>query len=166
MVLVLVLVSTACGEPPDARDAGPDGAAPPDSISVTFTRAELPVSVRRARPAGVDPLRGALDWLVRGPTEAEGAEGVESWFSELTTGSVRSVALDDSGHLVVDFSDLSALIPGASSSTGSGLLLQELNGTVFNFPEVESVEYRMEGSCARFWEWLQYSCQSVGRSPA
>jgi len=164
--MALVLVTTACSEAPDARDADPGGGAPPDSITVTFTRAEAPVTVRRALPAGSDPVRGALDWLVRGPTGAEGDEGVESWFSGETAGSVRSVGLDDSGRLVVDFNDLSNLIPGASSSTGSQLLLQELNGTVFTFPEVESVEYRMEGSCTRFWEWLQYDCQPVTRPPS
>lgn len=165
--MTVVLLVTACAESADEVRTAPGASAPPaDSISVTFTREELPVPVRRALPTGGDPLPAAIAWLVRGPTEAEGTRGIESWFSEATTGSVRSVVLDESGHLVVDFDDLAALIPGASSSTGSRLLLQELNGTVFTFPEVESVEYRMEGSCARFWEWLQYSCHSVGRPPA
>jgi hypothetical protein len=43
------------------------------------------------------------------------------------------------------------------------MLLQELNGTVFQFPEIRSVEYRMEGSCDLFWEWLQYGCRVVAR---
>jgi hypothetical protein len=25
------------------------------------------------------------------------------------------------------------------------------------------VEYRMEGSCEAFWEWLQFGCQKVLR---
>ncbi len=60
-------------------------------------------------------------------------------------------------------SGIEARIPGASSSTGSTLLLLELNGTVFSIPQVRSVEYRLEGSCEAFWEWLQYDCRIVER---
>lgn len=29
---------------------------------------------------------------------------------------------------------------------------------------IGSVEYRMEGSCDLFWEWLQYECRTVTRA--
>jgi spore germination protein GerM len=114
-------------------------------------------------PDAVPRLRAALEWLVRGPTTAEGAAGIRSWFSEKTAGSLREVEVDTTGRAVVDFHDLRPLIPNASSSFGSTMLLQELNGTVFQFPEIRSVEYRMEGSCDLFWEWLQYGCRVVAR---
>jgi hypothetical protein len=34
---------------------------------------------------------------------------------------------------------------------------------VFQFDWVRSVEYRLDGSCDAFWEWLQRSCQVVTR---
>ena len=46
---------------------------------------------------------------------------------------------------------------------GCGLRLRQLNGTVFGVPGIRSVEYRVNGSCARFWEWLQYECRVVER---
>jgi hypothetical protein len=77
---------------------------------------------------------------------------------------LRSVAVDPAGHATVDFHDLPSLIPNASSSAGSTLLLEELNATVFGVAGVQSVDYEVEGSCERFWEWLQYSCQTVTRA--
>jgi hypothetical protein len=66
---------------------------------------------------------------------------------------------------VVDFGDFSGIIPNASSSLGSTILLGELNATVFQFPAVRSVEYRFEGSCDAFANWLQLDCEKL-RAPA
>jgi len=92
-----------------------------------------------------------------------GSQSRQTWFSDATANSIRHVDVDSKGHATVDFSDLSTLIPNASSSAGSAMLLQELDSTVFSVPHVQTVEYRIMGSCARFWEWLQYSCQIVDR---
>lgn len=64
---------------------------------------------------------------------------------------------------VIDFTDVTGLLSGASSSAGSRALLAELNATVFEVGSVESVLYRMEGSCERFWNWLQRPCRVVRR---
>lgn len=142
----------------------PESPAAIDSVTVVFTKEEAPAPVRRPVPeSSSSPLRAALDWLVQGPTPAEQAAGIRSWFSEETADVLRSVELDSAGQAIVDFRDLRPLIPNASSSFGSTMLLQELNGTIFQFSEIDAVEYRMEGSCDLFWEWLQYGCQVVRR---
>lgn len=155
--------SEAPATEPQVVPVSPAAPVAVDSVTIIFTRGEAPAPVRRPVPVSSSPLRAALDWLVQGPTSEERAAGIRSWFSEETAGVLRSVEVDTSGKAIVDFRDLRPLIPNASSSFGSTLLLQELNGTVFQFPEIESVEYRMEGSCDLFWEWLQYGCQVVGR---
>lgn len=132
-----------------------------DSVTVVFTKEEEPFPVRRPVAEGTVPLRAALEWLVQGPSPEERAAGIRSWFSDTTAGALRSVEVDSTGRAVVDFHDLRPLIPNASTSFGSKMLLQELNGTVFQFPEIRSAEYRMEGSCDLFWDWLQYGCQIV-----
>ena len=175
LAVVLSLLVAACGDAPErsttsrAPSESDTGTArvetvPIDSVDVVFTRAEEPVSVRRAGRAGTPALRAALEALLAGPTAEERAAGIESWFSDVTAGALRDARIDSAGRAVVDFEDLRARIPNASSSTGSRLLLVELNGTVFQFPEIDSIEYRMEGSCDAFWDWLQYGCQTVGRS--
>lgn len=142
----------------DAAEGRPIG----DSITVFFTKDEEPYPVRRPTRAGGETaarLRAALEWLVQGPTAEERAEGVWSWFSEETADVIRTVELDSTGRATIDFVDLRPLIPNASTSLGSQILLQELGETTFQFPEVRSAEYTMEGSCDLLWEWLQYGCQ-------
>jgi hypothetical protein len=85
-----------------------------------------------------------------------------SWFSVETRGTIRRIQAIE-GEVIVDFRDLPELIPGASSSAGSEQLLESLDRTVFQFDWVESVEYRLNGSCDAFWEWLQRSCEVVRR---
>lgn len=137
--------------------------APAPPLTIHFSRGESTVTVARAAPAGGSTLEAALGQLLRGPTESERAAGIHSWFSDTTAGALRSAVVDDAGRAVVDFADLRPLIPNASTSAGSAMLMRELNGTVFELPAVQSVEYRIEGSCARFWEWLQYPCEVVTR---
>jgi hypothetical protein len=60
------------------------------------------------------------------------------------------------GHAVVDLGDLRSVIPNASTSAGSALLLAQIDATVFQFRSVESAEYRLQGSCEAFNEWLQF----------
>lgn len=144
--------------PMDSRPADVASGSGSDSTSLTihFSRGEATATVTRRVSPDSARLEAALRQLLRGPTPAERADGIHSWFSETTAQALRSVQMDEAGHAVVDFADLRELIPNASTSAGSGMLLRELNGTVFAVPSVESVEYRIEGSCEDFWEWLQY----------
>ncbi|MEX2608875.1 MAG: hypothetical protein WEA24_02940 [Gemmatimonadota bacterium] len=117
-------------------------------------------------PAPATDLRAVLERLVRGPKVPPSAEDEHSWFSAATAGVLDSVTVDTAGHATVDFQDLRPLIGNASTSAGSALLMEDLNEAVFSVAGIESVEYRMEGSCELFWEWLQYACQTVTREQA
>jgi spore germination protein GerM len=112
------------------------------------------VPVYRAVPKATAVLRSSLEALTAGPTAAERRRGISSFFSPATDDALRSVVLRD-GHAVVDFDDLRTVIPNASSSAGSAMFLAELDATVFQFRSVQSVEYRLEGDCEAFNEWLQ-----------
>lgn len=155
-----ILTLSACREP--GRQEVVQGA---DSVLVVFTRDEMPTAVRRPGADDSPAMRTAMGWLVRGPTPEEQASGIQSWFSAGTAGALRSVTVDSAGSATVDFEDLRRLIPNASSSAGSAMLLHELHGTVFQFPDIRSVEFRILGSCDLFWEWLQQGCQVVRRPP-
>jgi hypothetical protein len=98
-------------------------------------------------------LRG----LVSGPTEAERAAGLTSWFSEATAGALLSVEVE--GALAtIDFAGFSAVIPNASTSAGSAMLLSELDTTMFQFTEVDGFLYRFDADWDAFWNWLQAAC--------
>lgn len=178
---------SACGGGPD--ESAELSAAATDTVEVYFSRGEEIEAVTRevkvadgagvrespdvdtfpptpgTRIAGGDVaiLEAALRELLQGPTEAERQSGITSFFSAETAGSLQGVSLEDAGRATVDFVDFSGIIPNASSSFGSTMLLRALNATVFQFPPVQSVEYRFEGSCEAFWNWLQRDCGVVDR---
>ena len=160
--LVLALSVSCCrgdaGSP--ENETGPAGAGltsspGDDSVRVWFSRGEEPVPV--PRPSNGAPIMDAVLALVEGPTTAEQERGLSSWFSDTTRHVVRRVQEED-GFVVVDFHALPDLIPNASSSAGSQQLLTALDSTLFQFPETDSVEYRLDGSCQAFFEWLQRDC--------
>jgi hypothetical protein len=171
--LLLVPLLAGCEAPaprgadaPDTASPGDGTASQPalDTLLVHFTLNESPLPIERVVPRTSGVLRQALEQQLAGPTaEEREALGVFSWFSEETAGMLRGVNVDETGRAVVDFEDFSALIPNASTSLGSATLLGELNATVFQFPNVRSVEYRFEGSCDAFANWLQFSCESLSR---
>lgn len=134
------------------------------TVRVFFTKDENPLPVTRQVPKTQAVLQAALQELLKGPTEQERKQhNVTSWFSSQTQGMLESVRLGDKGHAVINFKDFSKTIPNASTSAGSAMLLHELNNTVFQFPTVQSVEYQFQGSCQRFWLWLQSDCHTVKR---
>ena len=71
---------------------------------------------------------------------------------------IQSIELQDSGHLIVDFVDFSKVMPNGNSSAASFSMLETLNRTVSQFVEVETIEYRFDGSCEEFYGWLQRAC--------
>lgn len=152
-------VDTAAAPAVNAEDVGPASSGM-ETVRVWFSRDEAPVAVER-RVAGANPA-AALAALMEGPTPEERAAGLWSWFSDSTRHALRDVRLED-GFLVVDFAGLPSLIPNASTSAGSRELLASLDSTTLQFPGVDSVEYRLDGSCDAFWEWLQRGCEVVRR---
>ena len=119
----------------------------------------------RTVAAESDPVVVAFNELVTGPTADEIAAGAGSFFSPATAAVVRSVTLSE-GLLIVDFVGLDVLTPNASTSCGSSALLAELNGTAFQFTEVERARYQLDGSCDAFGNWLQYECMEFDRDGA
>jgi hypothetical protein len=101
-------------------------------------------------------LRGALQSLLSGPTASERRRGYGGWFSARTAGMLRSVRLSR-GIAYVDFRDFRRIIPNASSSCGSALLLAQLDCTATQFPTVRRAIYSFNGSRRAFYEWLQLS---------
>jgi len=129
-------------------------------FSVFFHRGDELVEVRREVPKTAGVLRAALESLFQGPQPADG-DGLSSLFSTDTAELLADVAVRPDGTAVVD---LAGMVPNASTSAGSEAFLAELNATVFQFPTPNRVEYRLEGSCDAFWEWLQYGdCRVLDR---
>ncbi|MGB7536974.1 MAG: GerMN domain-containing protein [Anaerolineales bacterium] len=140
------------------------------SVWVFFTMAAdenmTPVPVARAVPETdiqASLIHSTLRELLKGPTDAEKGTGLTSWFSPATAGAASSV-IGEGDFFTADFAGLNTLIPNASTSAGSQMLLSQLNSTMFQFEFVQSVTYTLGGNCSAFWEWLQSGCHTVTRA--
>ncbi|HEV2071559.1 MAG TPA: GerMN domain-containing protein [Acidimicrobiales bacterium] len=131
-------------------------------VTVFFLAGEELVPVTRSVPATSGVLRASLEQLLNGPTEEERASGLHSLFPENAAGKLRDVTIDGEGNVAVDFSP-SVVSGSAGTSTGSTLLLAQLNATVFQFPTVSSVEYRTDGSCEAFFMAMERVCGVIDR---
>ena len=109
---------------------------------------------RRVRPPIV--ATRAIRRLLRGPTEAERDRGYGGWFSAETAGMLNSINIR-SATAYVDFEDFSGVIPNASASCGSALLLAQLDRTLLQFPTIKRTRYSFDGDEDAFYEWLQMS---------
>lgn len=127
-----------------------------ETIQLFFSKDEVPTPVEREVPKGADLLETAIYELVKGPTADEAAAGYWSWFSEETADVIQAITRE--GHVVIiNFKEeLPRLIPNASTSAGSSILISDLRETVFQFPEIEELELQLDGSCLAFGNWLQY----------
>jgi len=131
---------------------------------VPIDHPEFFVAVPRRLPDTQGVLRAALEQLLAGPTEEEREGGLTSLFSQETAGTLLGVSIGEDGTAVVDLDPaLTDLIPGASTSAASMILVGQLGGTVFHFANVQAIEYRLGGSCDAFWQWLESSCTVVER---
>jgi hypothetical protein len=109
---------------------------------------------RQRRVAAPAVLAGAMRALLRGPTAAERRLGYGGWFSGKTAGMFRSARIAG-GTAYIDFRNFSKLIPNASSSCGSALLLAQLDRTATQFNNVRRAVYSFSGSRRAFYQWLQ-----------
>jgi hypothetical protein len=156
-----------------ASTATPALPPPPEgmrAVWVYFTMADdadmTPLPAARTVPSTEDPVElvsSTLEELLAGPNDAERDAGMASWFSPATAGTLAGVTADG-GTFTADFAQLNAIIPNASTSAGSLMLLSQLNGTVFQFEFVQTIRYTLGGDCAAFWEWLQMVCHPVTRA--
>ena len=91
--------------------------------------------------------------FVAGPDPTERDDGFRSLFSAATAGAVISVTLDG-GAVTIDLRDLGPL-PSLAVGADGASFLADLNNTIFQHEDVASVEYKVEGSCDRFWAYFK-----------
>ncbi len=118
---------------------------------------DVSTTVTRIVPENPSVIEATLQALLAGLTGEERAMGFTSFFSSESADALNSVALSGS-RLIVDFND-GILIGNASTSTGGMFFGAELRANLYQFPEVDEIEFRLNGSCDAFHGWLQGECQ-------
>jgi hypothetical protein len=158
VVLVWGVVGCDQGQPaadPVDPDVGPSTTV---EVEVFFANPDLGDPCGEVFPVirevdADDPVVGALEALLAGPTAAEQAQGYGGWFSQDTVEMLLDVEVVDATVRVV-FKDLRLVIPNASSSCGSAGLLAQLDATLLAFDHLGSTRYALADQAA-FYEWLQ-----------
>jgi hypothetical protein len=166
VLLVVLLAATGCGG--QANDPTASDATPPHTpIEVTERSVEVAVFLPRdhseepctevfgvARTVDADdPVAGALEALLAGPTDSERAAGYGGWFSDRTADALLHLeVVDGTAHVV--FRDLRPAIPNASTSCGSSMLLAMLDTTLLQFDDIDATRYALADQPA-FYAWLQ-----------
>ena len=137
-------------------ECGNDGLYPSAGIGV-------PRIVPEQGGEAIDRIEWTLRSLLAGPTPDERAVGFTSFFDDATAGALESVTLTD-GRVVADFND-AIIVNNAGTSTGMVFFNAELKANLFRHPEVDSVEFHLNGDCEA-WSMLFQSdgCWVVTRA--
>lgn len=133
--------------PPEETSAPPPLATPPTNLN--------------GQP--LPEVHTVVENVLKGPSSAARSVDDETWFSEKTAGMLKQLRITSDGVLVMSVADWSKVIPNASTGMGGHILLHDLNDAIFTFPAVKAIVYQTEGSCDRFWRFLQAPCQLVTR---
>jgi hypothetical protein len=117
---------------------------PPGELQAAWVYREVPDSTA--------VLTATARQLAAGPTDAERADGFVSAFSSDTADVVSAVTIEG-GAVRVEFAGLRPL-PGINREPFRTHFIGDLNASLFQHDQVESVEYRLDGSCEAFWALL------------
>ncbi|MPZ92660.1 MAG: DUF4232 domain-containing protein [Actinobacteria bacterium] len=107
------------------------------------------------------PLHTALMELLKGPTPEERRQGCLSIFSQRSRDLLRGVTVVED-QAIVDLYDFGSTLPGVGTATASANFLDQLSLTVFEFPDIRSIRFEVEGSCDGFFRSLEQTCRIIG----
>lgn len=154
--------------PPQCVGAEPDPGSDNRNVRVFFAcgQADVPTGttwVYRQVPQEDRVIPATVRHLVAGPTPDERRDGFRSLFTPATADAVIEVSRDG-GDVVVDLRALGPM-PSITAGDDGPFFLADLNNTVFQHEVVETVEYRIEGSCDDFWSYFgEAGCVVIERS--
>ena len=118
--------------------------------SDSFSRA-LVRPVDRLVPDDGAPLRAALTQLLLGVSPDESAAGFRSSFSSYTAGQLRGATVER-GIATLDLTSGFESTNNYSTSVLSAFVMGQIESTVFNFPEVQGIEFKIDGQRWCGWE--------------
>ena len=122
------------------------------------TPPDEPVALPRSVPKTANLVRAALGELLKGPTEAERQSGFFSAFSARSADVLTGVVVQSDGTTVVDFDEGFERINNVSATAQVYPTFRSLDDTLHQFPEVKTINYRIEGSDERWCRLFEGGC--------
>jgi spore germination protein GerM len=108
-------------------------------------------SADRIVPDDGAPLRAALTQLLLGVTPAEDEAGLASAFTSFTADGLRGVTVK-SGIARLDLSAGFESTTNFSTTNLAGVVLSQIEATVFQFPDIQGIDFAIEGQRWCGWE--------------
>jgi spore germination protein GerM len=109
------------------------------------------VGVERVVPDDGRPLRAAIDQLLIGVTPAEAAAGLTSAFSSFTASQLRGATIEE-GVATLDFTSGFETTNNFSTTNLASVVLSQIDATVFQFEEIDGLEFEVDGERWCGWE--------------
>lgn len=143
----------ACAAPPAERPRTPELDATV-KVFLFCNGGVMPVAlhaVERLVPNDGAPLQAAITQLLLGVTPEEADVGLQSAFSAYTAGTLRGATVR-SGVATLDLSAGFESTNNFSTTNLSGVVLSQIEATVFQFPEITSIAFEIDGKKWCGWE--------------
>ncbi len=119
-----------------------------------------PIALPRAAESGA-PLHSALAELLAGPSPDEESRGFyHSIFFPETAGMLKEVLIKEDGAAVVDFAPEVKTVNNISTSGAGNQVFRSLAFTIFQFPSVQTVTYRIAGDRHAWCNLFEITCDS------
>jgi hypothetical protein len=141
-----------------------------DQVMVFFTCEPPPADPRpvfRIDP-GVDSIEArlhfAIEQLLAGPTPEERDLGYSSVFASGSEELLVGVDVGEDGLAIVDFADAIQAVGPLNSSHNRFLFFGTIGETIFQFDEVQAIEFRIGDSCDQFARYFETVCEPWRRS--
>ena len=136
-----------------------------DQVMVFFTCEGPPADPRPV--FRIDPgvssvgaqLHFALEQLLAGPTPEERDLGYSSVLPSGSEGLLIGVDVNEDGLAMVDFTNALQRLGPLNSSHSRFLFFGTVGETIFQFRDVQAVEFRIEGSCDQFARYFETFCE-------
>lgn len=119
------------------------------------------VAVPRKVPDTPAVLTAALSELLKGPTPSESELGLHSPFDEDADALKRVEVVGAQAR--IDFSLAYLDIPNIGTTNLGGMAYEELNRTVFQFANIDSIVYSIGGDTETWCELYGIPCEAVSR---
>ncbi len=107
--------------------------------------------VERIVPDDGAPLAAALSQLLLGVTHEEASAGLGSAFSAYTAGLDLSIEVHD-GVAIIDLTDAFVSVNNFSTTNLAGVVGRQIEATVYQFPGISGIDFRLKGERWCGWE--------------
>lgn len=128
---------------------------------IASTPADLPFTRAETLAEAEGLLTNYVLRLLKNVNSINQNTGYESYFSDPNV--LNSLSLSAEGNVIIDFNDKFVELHGNLHGSNAERMLEQLNRTIFQFRDVNTISVTLNGSCEAFAQLFEFSCVSLER---